>query len=231
MLIVPMLLWKKTRTAAFIASLVFHLFNAVTLQIGIFPFFALSFAVFFYPPERIRSIFFRKKPILNVLNEPVDQNKSVLVYFFIPYFILQILLPVRHWFIKGDVLWTEEGHRLSWRMMLRSRSGYSHLHVHDKKTGESLRYQTVVKLTEKQNRMVADKPDAIWQLAQRIKKTYAKKGIDVTVFTETFVSVNQKPMKQLIDPKTDLANAEWNYFFHNDWILLYDSEGNKIKSN
>ena len=33
------------------------------------------------------------------------------------------------------------------------------------------------------------------------------------------MSVNGRPYKQLIDPKVDLANVEWNYFKHNDWIL------------
>lgn len=228
MLIVPMLLWKKTRTIAFIASLIFHLFNAITLQIGIFPFFALSFAVFFYPPEKIRALFFKKKPVLEE-NEPIYQNRSVLFYFFIPYFLIQILLPIRHWFIKGDVLWTEEGHRLSWRMMLRSRSGYSNFKIIDKKTKQPIPYNINSKLTDKQFKMVADKPDAIWQLSQRIKKEFAAQGKDVSVFVNCHVSINQKPYKQLINPDVDMASAEWNYFSHNDWILLYDNEGHLVK--
>lgn len=228
MLIVPMLLWKKTRTIAFIASLIFHLFNAITLQIGIFPFFALSFAVFFYPPEKIRALFFKKKPVLEE-NEPIYQNRSVLFYFFIPYFLIQILLPIRHWFIKGDVLWTEEGHRLSWRMMLRSRSGYSNFKIIDKKTKQPIPYNINSKLTDKQFKMVADKPDAIWQLSQRIKKEFATQGKDVSVFVNCHVSINQKPYKQLINPDVDMASAEWNYFSHNDWILLYDNEGHLVK--
>lgn len=228
-LIVPMLLWKRTRTLAFVASLVFHLFNAVTLQIGIFPFFALSFAVFFYPPEKIRKIFFKKKPELDLEKEPVDEKKSVLLYFFLPYFVIQILLPVRHWFIKGDVLWTEEGHRLSWRMMLRSRSGYSNFRIYDKKTNHRIFYDFNSELTQKQLNMIGEKPDAIWQLAQRIKKEYAQKGIDVSVFLDCNVSINRKPYLKLINPDVDLAQAEWNYFSHNDWILLYDNQGNLLK--
>lgn len=224
LLIVPLLLWKKTRTFAFIASLIFHLFNAVTLQIGIFPFFALSFAVFFYPPEKIRSIFFKKKAFLDFDNLPSDRNKSILLYFFLPYFILQILLPIRHWFIKGDVLWTEEGHRLSWRMMLRSRSGYTVFKIVDKQSGQEIRYNVRSKLTEKQFNMVSDKPDAIWQFAQRIKKEFASQGKDVSIFADTHVSINGKKLKQFIDPKVDLASADWNYFSHNDWILLYDDK-------
>lgn len=229
MLIVPMLLWKRTRTIAFIASLVFHLFNAVTLQIGIFPFFALSFAVFFYPPEKIRQLFFKKKPELDLEKEPFYENKSVLLYFFLPYFIIQIILPVRHWFIKGDVLWTEEGHRLSWRMMLRSRSGYTNFRIYDKKTNQRIFYDFHDELTPKQLNMISEKPDAIWQLAQRIKKEYAKKGIDVSIFADSNVSINRKPYLKLINSDVDLAQAEWNYFFHNDWILLYDNQGNPIK--
>ena len=62
LLIVPLLLIKRTRTLALIASLLFHIFNAITLQIGIFPFFALSFALFFYESETIRRIFLKNKP-------------------------------------------------------------------------------------------------------------------------------------------------------------------------
>jgi len=212
-----------------IASLLFHLFNAVTLQIGIFPFFALSFAVFFYPPEKIRKLFFKKKPELDVEKEPVYENKSILLYFFLPYFIIQILLPIRHWFIKGDVLWTEEGHRLSWRMMLRSRSGYSHFTVYDSKSGNRIFYDLHSKLTPKQINSVSDKPDAIWQMAQRIKQEYAAQGKEVSIFVDCQISINQKPYRQLIDDKVDLGKASWDYFWHNDWILLYDENGNKIK--
>lgn len=229
LLIVPLLLWKKTRSYAFIASLIFHLFNAVTLQIGIFPFFALSFAVFFYPPEKIKRIFFKKKPSVDLEKEAVYQNKSVLLYFFLPYFILQIALPLRHWFIKGDVLWTEEGHRLSWRMMLRSRSGFTNLKIYNKKNNQRIFYDFNANLTPKQLNMLSEKPDAIWQMAQRIKKEYGTKGIDVSIFADSQVSINRKPFQKLINPEVDLAQAEWDYFFHNDWILLYDNQGNLIK--
>src|SRR5690606_9254244 len=122
-LIVPAMLWKRTRWFAIIASLIFHIFNSITLQIGVFPYFALSFCIFFFPTNAIRDFFFRKKAKIDFQNELSAEGLHVFKYFFVPYLILQILLPIRHWFIKGDVLWTEEGHRLSWRMMLRSRSG------------------------------------------------------------------------------------------------------------
>lgn len=225
LLIVPLLLFKKTRTYAFIASLIFHIFNSITLQIGIFPFFALTFVVFFYPPETIRKLFLKKKPKVEDTDTSIlYEGKNTVLYFFIPFFILQLVLPLRHYFIKGDVLLTEEGHRLSWRMMLRTRSGGTTFKIIDKKTEQPLVYNFNEELTYKQISSMETKPDMIWQTAQRIKKHFAAQGKDVAVYAHTQVSINDRPYQTLIDPKTDLAAASWNYFSHCEWVLLPDDK-------
>lgn len=224
LLVVPLLLFKRTRTIAFIASVIFHIFNSITLQIGIFPFFALCFVVFFYPPEKIRSILLKRKPAAQDAGTITYEGRNTLVYFFIPYFILQLILPLRHYFIKGDVLWTEEGHRLSWRMMLRSRSGDTDFRIINKKTGEPLFYNFSDDLTHKQRSGMETKPDMIWQMAQRIKQHFASQNIDAAVYANTNVSVNDGPYQALIDPKTDLAAVSWDYFSHCDWVLLPDNK-------
>ncbi len=216
LLVVPLLLIKKTRTFALICSIIFHIFNSITLHIGIFPFFALTFILFFYEPETIRSIFLKKKK--RVENEELDFSSfKALKYLFIPYIIIQILLPLRHHFIEGDVLWTEEGHRLSWRMMLRERSGYIYIKIKDNKTNQIFKYDYYKNLSSLQARKLATKPDFIWQYCQRIKKEYA--GKDISIFIDCKNSINRKPLKTLIDPKTDFAKAKWNYFFHNEWLI------------
>ena len=73
------------------------------------------------------------------------------------------------------------------------------------------------------------KPDMIWQNAQRIKKHFKAQGLDVAVYVNSKAGINGAPMKILIDEKTDLTAVEWNYFFHNDWIVLYDDEGNRLE--
>ena len=229
MLVVPLLLYRKTRTYALIASVIFHIFNSITLKIGIFPFFALSFVVFFYPPERIRAIFFKKKPQVTDTATQTYEYKNVLLYFFVPYFIIQLVLPLRHHFIKGDVLWTEEGHRLSWRMMLRSRNGYTRFRVEDKNTHISTPYDLHKLLTSRQKNSMETKPDMIWQMAQKVKEEYRQQGKDVAVYAETHAGVNGAALKPLIDPTVDLASVSWNYFGHDEWVLLYDKDGNLIK--
>lgn len=217
LLVVPFLLFKKTRTVALICSIFFHLFNAITLQIGIFPFFALTFILFFYEPETIRNLFFKNKPVST--SEELDFSSSkILKRLFIPYLIVQLLLPIRHHFIEGNVFWTEEGHRLSWRMMLRERSGYIIIRIKNNDTNESFVYDYNKNLTSKQARQLATKPDFIWQYCQRIKKDFEDKNISIYIDCKN--SINRKPLKTLIDPKVDFAKAEWDYFFHNDWIII-----------
>ena len=60
-LIIPALLWKKTRKWAFGISIFFHLFNSVVFQIGIFPYMSLAFTLFFFPTDVIHRIFLKRK--------------------------------------------------------------------------------------------------------------------------------------------------------------------------
>ena len=220
LLIIPALLWKPTRKAAFVASIFFHLFNSVVFQIGIFPYLSLAFTVFFFEPETIRKIFFKHKVPYVLKQLQIPTNTKLIYVLGAAYFLVQLLLPLRHHLIKDDVLWTEEGHRLSWRMMLRSRGGTVTFQVVDKDTGNAEKIDLKEYLTNKQLRRIATYPDFIWQFAQRLKKEYAEKGKTISVYAlNSRVSINGKPYRAFIDPKVDLAAAKWNYFWHNPWIL------------
>ncbi|WP_370000879.1 HTTM domain-containing protein [Winogradskyella sp.] len=218
-LIIPLLLFKPTRKYAFFASIFFHLFNSIVFQIGIFPYLSLAFSLFFFEPKTIRDIFLKKKPYYNSDEVIIPKYGNILVYFFTVYFLVHIALPLRHHFFKDDVLWTEEGHRLSWRMMLRAKSGNTRYRVIDEATNQQIPIKLDDYLTKKQQRGASTKPDIIWQFAQHLKKDFAKKGKSVKVYVRSHVSVNGKPSKQLIDPNVDLANEEWHHFKHHDWIL------------
>jgi hypothetical protein len=135
------------------------------------------------------------------------------------YFSIQLVLPIRHHFIQGDVLWTEEGHRMSWRMMLRSRSGNLTFRVEDKATGASELIRLEEWVSDKQARKVQAYPDFAWQFAQRLKRHYGEKGQDISVFVTGMARVNRRKLAPLIDPGTDLASVPWDPFRHHEWIL------------
>ncbi len=219
LLIIPALLWKPSRNLAFGLSIFFHLFNSVVFQIGIFPYMALAFTVFFYEPETINRLFLKRKTLFSpVFKGPPKYTKPLLIVAGI-YFLIQLSLPVRHHFIKGDVLWTEEGHRLSWRMMLRNRSGSVRFMVVDKENLKSKYINLRDYLSTKQRIRIGSYPDFIWQFAQHLKKEHARKGVDIEVYAYAHVSINGRPARALIDPKVDLASVPWDHFRHHPWIL------------
>lgn len=219
LLIIPMLLWKRTRLLGFYLSLFFHLFNSIVFQVGIFPYMSIAFALFFFSSETIQKRFRLKKEIYEDNDIITPLYKYIPIGIFIMYFLFQIGLPLRHWAIPDDVLWTEEGHRMSWRMMLRTKSGTLTVRVENKQKSENKVYDYKKMLSLKQKRSVATKPDLMWQLAQKIKKLEAQKGNDIAIYMNSKVSVNGGPFHQFTDPKIDISDLNWEAFKHTDWLL------------
>ena len=227
LLIVPLMLWKRTRLLGFIISIFFHLFNSFIFHIGIFPYMSIAFALFFFSPEILQKRFLPKKILYTGEEVIVPKHKNLIIGVFSIYFLFQLGLPLRHWFFKDDVLWTEEGHRLSWRMMLRAKSGSLTVWIKDKKTNLKSRYNYSKILGVKQNAAVTTKPDLMWQLAQKIKAVEAEKGRDVAVYMESVVRVNDGVYHPFTDPNVDLATVEWNPFKHSEWILPSPTDYNE----
>ncbi|TRO64500.1 HTTM domain-containing protein [Christiangramia sabulilitoris] len=225
LLIIPLLLWKRTRVPIFLAAIFFHLFNSFIFHIGIFPYMSLAFCIFFFSPEKVNSFFLRnKKKFYDAGEIVIPSYRNILIAAMSVWFIIQVCLPLRHWFFKDDVLWTEEGHRLSWRMMLRGKSGRVNFKVVEKGTTDTILVDKKDYLSRKQLRAIASKPDMIWQFAQRLEEKYAREGKEVEVYADGVISVNGGPYKPLIDPKVDLAAEKWQHFKHHDWILPSDSD-------
>ena len=223
-LIIPLLLYKPTRKWAFFISLFFHLFNSFVFQVGIFPYLSIAFALFFFEPKTIRNIFLKKKPLYEANDIIIPNYKTPFMIVFVIYFCVQIGLPLRHWFFEDNVLWTEEGHRLSWRMMLRSKSGSTTYRVVETKTNVQIPINLDDYLTKNQQSAASNKPDVIWQFAQHLKKDFAKKGMDVKVYVNAYVKVNNNKMQRLIDPEVDLGSVPWEPLKHSSWLLPFVKE-------
>lgn len=56
LLIVPLLLWKRTRWSAYILAIVFHGLNSVLFEIGIFPWLMMAATLIFFPPDWPRRV-------------------------------------------------------------------------------------------------------------------------------------------------------------------------------
>lgn len=139
-LIIPLLIWERTRIFAFVGLVIFNLFNSVVFQIGVFPYTVIALTVFFFKPETIRKLFFPKKQYTHIIDFDFQSilNNSFTFYILIAFFTIQVALPLRHHFITGDVNWREEGHRMSWRMMLRTKRGTINLEIVNPKNQEKI---------------------------------------------------------------------------------------------
>ncbi|MDX1461756.1 MAG: HTTM domain-containing protein [Marinirhabdus sp.] len=218
LLIVPLLLYKRTRFLGFAISIFFHLFNSIVFQIGIFPYMSMAFALFFFTPESLKRWFLPKKKIYRLGEIKVPNYKPLLITVFSIYFIVQIVLPLRHWAFQDDVLWTEEGHRLSWRMMLRSKGSRLVVYTQEKGSVEKKPYNWRKMLSAKQQRAAKSKPDMLWRLAKEIKKAEDKEGRDVLVYMDVKLKINGGEYHQFIKPDFAISEVEWHPLKHHEWL-------------
>lgn len=108
---------------------------------------------------------------------------------------------------------------MSWRMMLRSRSGMIQFVVLNKDTGVKTIVPHNLYLSPEQLQKVSCYPDFIWQFAQYLRKEYSAQGQEIAVFAKGKVSINGRPLAAFIDPSVDLAAEKWDHFRHHKWIL------------
>ena len=132
----------------------------------------------------------------------------------------QVLMPLRHHLYPGDVAWTEEGHKWSWRMKLRVRRTADQFGTwFEVDDGDGVPITVVYPkrafpkefLHGRQARELQCDPDLIIQFARYLREHYEAEGrtAPVTVRVRCSVSLNGHPPAVLIDPAVDMAAADW----------------------
>lgn len=221
LLIVPLLLWKKTRWPAFIAAAFFHLMNDQLFLIGIFPWFMLfGTAILFFdllPPFWRNWKSFKDAPALQSIGISASKLST---YFIILYAVIQVLLPFRHWLFPGNVSWTEEGHKFSWHMKLRSKIAHTRFFIEDKFNKKRQEISPSFFLNDNQVRKMAGHPEMIIQFSHFLEKKLAEDGIrNIEIKTLSYASLNGRKMQLLVDSTIDLAAQENTTFKHYNWVL------------
>lgn len=207
----PFLLsWRRTRLPAYGAVLLFHLVTARLFQLGMFPYFMSAFALIFFPPDFPRSI-----------GWPAKRGEQPLAMapprWLVPYVAFQILFPFRALLYPGSSLWTEEGYRFSWNVMLVEKNAYIEVTAVDRQTGERFDVAPADYLTPQQAKQMSAQPDMILQFAHIVHDDFASRGRDVGVFVSADASLNARPNAPLVDSTVDLA-AERDSWLPKRWI-------------
>ena len=146
-----------------------------------------------------------------------------LVGLFLVFFAVQLVLPFRYLFYPGELFWTEQGYRFSWRVMLMEKAGHTEFTVRDR-SGKKVIVNNSEFLTPLQEKMMATQPDMILQYAHILRDYYVQQGFDhPQVFADSYVSLNGRLGRPLIDPEVDLAN-ELETFRPKSWITPFNDE-------
>ena len=226
LLIVPFLLWKRTRVAAFIVAVLFHLMNARMFQIGIFPWLGIAATAMFFPPDWPRRIvrWFRK-PKEGAPRHPTSQAplmprfSGVALALIVLYVGIQVFLPLRHLLYPGRADWTYEGHRFAWRMKLHDRVARAKFYVIDENSHRESEVPTRVFLSRTQAGKMAARPDMILQFAHFLSGKLPRTGPKpLRVEARVLASLNGRKPQLLIDQNVDLA-AQPRTLRHMPWLL------------
>ncbi len=231
-----LLLYKRTRVMAFVLVVIFHVLTRVLFPIGMFPYIMIVSALIFFDANvhnRIVSAFAKAlhypKQLLKVVQTPKDKKPSVTVtsskyLIVIIFFVVQLLLPWRYLLYPGELFWTEQGYRFSWRVMLMEKSGYAQFKIVDKVSGRRFYVDNTDFLTPLQEKQMSFQPDLILEYAHYLRDHFEAQGYqNVAVYAEVQVALNGRLSTQFIDPTVDLAQ-EKESLKHKTWITPFKDE-------
>lgn len=218
LLIIPLLLWKRTRVAMMIWMTSFHALNFWLFNIGIFPWLMLiATLVVFASPERTAALGKCCRTALPIIDREPDRpsmRRKLLGGFLCLYVTWQLLMPLRHFFYGTHTAFTREGHYFSWRMKLNDRflSADSQgkfppaFAFYDPKTRVQRIFPLHLILTNIQVDKIRES-DQILLVSRWISEAIEDRYPGCEVRASVFVALNGRSPQQLLDPKLDLLSV------------------------
>jgi hypothetical protein len=205
--IVPLLLWRRSRGPAYVAVVVFHLLTALLFPIGMFPWIMMALTPIFFAPAWPRRWLRGRPSDLTAAAPPVRLRQRLTIALLAAYAVVQVAVPLRHFWYGSDLHWTEEGFRFAWQIMAMEKYGRASFTVTDPASAASWRIVPADVLTPLQVRMMATQPDMLLSFARHVAREESQRlGHAVEVRADVRVTLNGRPSRRLVDPEVDLAS-------------------------
>lgn len=220
LLVVPLLLWHRTRAFAFLAAVGFHVCNSQWFNIGIFPWFMIAATTIFFEPDWPRRLFAHRWFQSRQQLFPVVPNwrRVVTLTLLWSFVVWQLLMPFRHLSYPGCVSWTEEGHYFAWHMMLRRKLVGLRFYATDPRTGQTGVIQTQEFLIPRQSQRIGNDPDMILQFVHFLKEEFSREGFEeIEIRVLAIASLNGRKPQLLFDQNLDLARLKRSWGHYN-WV-------------
>jgi hypothetical protein len=222
LLIVPALLWARTRWLAFAFAVLFHVSIWILFPIGVFSWVMLTAATLLLPfdwPRSLMAKFGLQNARVGETPANLPRLSAVCAVMLSVWVAVQVALPLRHLAYPGWVNWTEQGFRFAWRVMLIEKTGEVEYLVvtHDPERRRVIFPRR--ELTPLQYKMMATDPDMIHEYARHLAKRFEEQGKrSPEVYARGWVSLNGRSSQRLVDPNVNLA-AEKRSIWPKTWIV------------
>jgi len=188
---VSILLWfKATRLVSYILLSFFHIATALLFNIGMFPWIMMTGTLLFFNEAQ------PVKQLFSGIKRPLALAPLAVVA------VWQLLFPLRHFLYPGNYLWTEQGFRFAWNIMLIEKDGSIDFGYRDS-AGKVRDVAEKEYLTPFQIKMVSTQPDLILQFARYVRRQLP--GTEA-VFAECYVSLNGRRSQLFFDPTLNLLS-------------------------
>ncbi len=232
---IPFLLfYKKTRWLAFFLVITFHFLTGALFPIGMFPYIMIAASTIFFDPKWHHKAIKYLSDLLKISLVKFDNGLKKIESFalasklklsFLGIFLLfQLLFPFRYLAYPGELFWTEEGYRFSWRVMLMEKAAHAQFKIVEPHSGKEFYIDNSEFLSPFQEKQMSGQADMILQYAHFLKAHYENKGMkDIEVYADVFVALNGRKSKRYISSELDLSKIK-DSFAHKNWILKFDDE-------
>ena len=227
------LLHPRTRFFGFFLVVIFHWLTWLLFPIGLFPIIMVFSALIFLNRKVHHWILDGIARLFNI-SKSLFQNgrnyvfpgrfRQPVLWMMTIFFLLQLLLPFRHLLHNGELFWTEEGYRFSWRVMLMEKAGYANFKIVDAETGRQFYIQNGNFLNPLQEKQMATQPDFILEFAHFLGRYYQQFEIkNPQVYVESYVALNGRTSRPFVNPTIDLMTIEPSAK-RAQWILPFGEE-------
>lgn len=220
-----LLLYRKTRLIAILGVIFFNCSNMYLFSdINIFPFMMLFVTILFLDADKVERFISKiigKTTEIGALPKPAIPTKAIVGLLSV-YVLIQLWLPLRHYFIPGHVDWTGEGQRFAWRMKIQHRETPEFKYgIFDLEKRTIYPVELDKYLNPDQINQMKHYPEMMHDFAlfigERSKKVHNITQVQIKLMAK--VSLNGRPAGYVFPPNTDLTPLEWNTSGHNYWVV------------
>jgi Vitamin K-dependent gamma-carboxylase len=208
----------RTKIGAFIGVIIFHVVTSILFPIGVFPYVMIASAAIFLPASWFEKALGAKTQ-LAIESTPTLKINKRFAGFLMLYFSIQVLMPFRYVLYPGHLLWTEQGYRFSWRVMLNEKAGTALFYAKDQ-NGKVRHFENSKYLTAMQEKQMSFQPDMLVTYAQHLKKQALAEGlIAPTIHGIVYVAWNGRPSQKLVNENEDMSSLSNSMWVNQKWIL------------